>query len=432
MMRVLLIAYEFPPSPSPQSLRWAYLSRELAKQGHEVHVLTIALGGETPGLPPLPDTMILHRSYPGPVRGLLASFRNLKHKSTSPDESADKVDQPASPIRRPRSWKQTLSENLQATASRFIFPDVRGEWHPWGKAALKRLLADVRPDVVISSHEPATTLELGLVAKEMGFPWIADLGDPVLAPYTPERWKRRAETLERETCSEADHIIVTSEAAVRLMQERHHRRERVSVLTQGFDASSGFRGNTILPLFETDRLELLYTGSFYSFRNPDTLMQALHAFPKTRLSIASVTVPPSVLAAAAKMPEQVRLLGFMPHLDAVELQKRADVLVNIANEDASQVPGKLYEYLGAVRPILHLFNQRDDAISQLVDKLGLGWKCENSLDGINAWLEQACGGTLPDIDGRPGTDCPDRSTYSWQHIALRLDEILSDSVLASR
>lgn len=56
-MRFLLIAYEFPPSPSPQSLRWAYLARELVARGHRVKVLTIHLGGETPGLPELPPAL---------------------------------------------------------------------------------------------------------------------------------------------------------------------------------------------------------------------------------------------------------------------------------------------------------------------------------------------------------------------------------------
>src|SRR5690606_21504818 len=55
-MQILLIAYEFPPSPSPQSLRWAYLARHLADRGHRISVLTIHLGGETPGLPPLPSS----------------------------------------------------------------------------------------------------------------------------------------------------------------------------------------------------------------------------------------------------------------------------------------------------------------------------------------------------------------------------------------
>ena len=67
-MRLLLIAYEFPPSPSPQSLRWTYLVRELALQGHEVHVLTADLGGTTPGLPPLPDSVRVHRTFPGLLR----------------------------------------------------------------------------------------------------------------------------------------------------------------------------------------------------------------------------------------------------------------------------------------------------------------------------------------------------------------------------
>ena len=35
-MRILLIAYEFPPSPSPQSLRWTYLVRELDRLTREL------------------------------------------------------------------------------------------------------------------------------------------------------------------------------------------------------------------------------------------------------------------------------------------------------------------------------------------------------------------------------------------------------------
>ena len=48
-MRILLITYEFPPSPSPQSLRWAYLCRELHRLGHDIDVLTIDLGGAAAG-----------------------------------------------------------------------------------------------------------------------------------------------------------------------------------------------------------------------------------------------------------------------------------------------------------------------------------------------------------------------------------------------
>ena len=80
-MRLLLIAYEFPPSPSPQSLRWAYFARELDALGHEVHVLAPDFGGETPGLPVLPRGVVVHRCFAGPFRGR----RRLPARPCGPD-----------------------------------------------------------------------------------------------------------------------------------------------------------------------------------------------------------------------------------------------------------------------------------------------------------------------------------------------------------
>src|SRR5690606_20396913 len=192
LMRLLLIAYEFPPSPSPQSLRWTYLVRELAAMGHEVHVLTVDLGGETPGLPALPDSVRIHRTFPGLLRGALALHREhrMRHprKPRGADADAAATANPVAALRPPRNWKQRVSEAVQAVAGQLHFPDIRGEWRRHGQRALGRLVATMRPDVVISSHEPATTLELGLSLRGMRLPWIVDMGDPVLAPYTPRRW----------------------------------------------------------------------------------------------------------------------------------------------------------------------------------------------------------------------------------------------------
>ena len=418
-MRILLIAYEFPPSPSPQSLRWTYLCRELATLGHEVHVLTIDLGGTTPGLPQLPPEVVVHRTFAGPIRGIIAAGRRRKHRATAEIPNETPVE--GVPIRPARSWKQSLSEGVQAAASAILFPDVRGEWHHWGKRELSRLLQTENFDVAISSHEPATSLELGRLALHADLPWVADLGDPVLAPYTPRRWRKRAWRLEQSVCRDARHVITTNPAAAELMQQRHGRSDHVSVLTQGYD-DRNTNHERLAWMFDSARIELFYSGSFYQFRNPDSLLRALSVDPRIRLSIAAITVPESVLAAARLMPEQIRLLGFMPHLDVVAMQKHAHVLVNIANEDASQIPGKVFEYLGAGRPILHLSNQPGDAISVLLSKLGKGWSCQNNEHEISDWLRTACLGG--DIDLRAGAN--DVSAYSWRNIALELEEILLD------
>src|SRR5690606_27653333 len=70
-LTILLIAYEFPPSPSPQSLRWAYLARELALLGHRIHVLAPEHPGSGEGLPALPGSVVVHRTFAGPAMGLL-------------------------------------------------------------------------------------------------------------------------------------------------------------------------------------------------------------------------------------------------------------------------------------------------------------------------------------------------------------------------
>lgn len=431
-MRLLLIAYEFPPSPSPQSLRWAYLARELHALGHEVHVLTADLGGHTPGLPALPDGLHVHRSFAGPLRGLLALLR--KHRRWVEGASATKPSTgdaapTLQPIRPMRSWRQRISEAVQAGAAFLTYPDIRGEWRPWGRRALRRLIDSVDPDLVISSHEPATTLELGLLAQRRGLPWVADLGDPVLAGYTPPRFHARAHRIEREVCERADLVTVTNPGAAELLEQRHGRDDRIEVVTQGFDGTHAGTspdgcGADEAGMFDSRRLELLYTGSFYRFRRVDALLQALQAHPAVRLNIAAVTVPELVLEAASAAPDQVRLLGFLPHTAILGLQRRADVLVNVANDDMTQVPGKFYEYLGSGRPILHLGNGTDPT-ADMIGRLGRGWVCSNEPDAIGALL-----GKLADSQARGSLDhglsldAGDVEQFSWKQIALRLDPLL--------
>lgn len=422
-MHILLIAYEFLPSPSPQSLRWAYLARYLSGHGHRLSVLTIDLGGVSAGLPALPDAIEVNRTFAGPVRGCLAALRERRHRRARPATTAPTDGARIAPAEASsrHGWKQAVSDLLQGAAAKIVFPDVRGEWLPWAQRRLDRMLDTDPPDLVISSHEPATSLQLGLRAKRRGLPWIADLGDPVLAPYTPPRWQKRALHLERDVADNADHILVTTPAAAALLAERHGRHANVAVVTQGH------AGDRPAPAgdspFDADRLELLYTGSFYSFRRPEALLEALRDLPEARLNIASVSLPDSVVQFARACPDQVRVLGFLPHEHALELQRQADLLVNIGNADPSQVPGKIYEYLGACRPILHL-GSADDAIARFVADLRRGWSSENRSGPIADRLrdlvtDKAQGRFAKDLDLGIASVAP----WHWRASAARIDSL---------
>ena len=399
-LRILLIAYEFPPSPSPQSLRWAYLGNRLAGMGHEVHVLAPDIGGSMEGLPEPAPGVHVHRTWPGPVRALLGFLARRRPAAavpatancgpSTPVGGSGALQDPASAEPPRLNWRGRLLEHLQAVVSRLVFPDLRGEWKRPAQRALHRLLDEIGPDVVVSSHEPATTLQLGLEAKRRGFRWVADLGDPVLATYTPPQWRGRAGALEAEVLGSADHVLVTAARTQELLRTRHPGAAPVTVVTQGFDEQ--LDAGRECPRDPAAPLELLYAGNFYSFRDPTALVEAVLAVPGVRLSIACGNVPKWLVTAAAKHSTQLRLLGRIPHRRLLVLQRQVDVLVNLANADAIQVPGKFYEYLGAGRPVLHvLAGEELDATGVLLRRLGRGWTCGGHREAIAAELTQMAG-----------------------------------------
>lgn len=434
-LRILLIAYEFPPSPSPQSLRWAYLSGRLAELGHEVHVMAPDIPGSFVGLPDPGSDVQIHRIYPGRVRaflGWLASRRPLSSavEQTKPEPTSVKVTSTVASEPPRLNWKGRLLERFQQGVSWMIFPDLRGEWLQPALRALPALLDQIRPDVVISSHEPATTLQLGLAAKTAGYPWVADLGDPVLATYTPWRWRKRSKRLEEATLRQADQVLVTTSETADRLRTCHRTDVPLTVLEQGFDERVPAQRNQVDGA--KARLELLYSGSFYSFRDPSVLVKAVLAVPGVRLSIASGSLPAWLLAEADAHPDHLQLLGRVPHRQLLDLQRRADVLVNLANRDPAQVPGKFYEYLGAGRPILHVRAVEQDAASVLLGKLRRGWSIPGTQDGIvNALtglqLKHEADGLHVGLD----VSADIVAAWSWSAAAARLETMLNEAVSRS-
>jgi len=287
------------------------------------------------------------------------------------------------------NWKGALAEKLKNIASSQVYPDHRVEWVPYAVDKLDELLASSRPDAVIVSHEPACTLPVGLAAAQRGLKLVVDMGDPVLAPYTPRKWMEKAFELERAVCQAASFVSVTTEAAADLLMSRHALdSDKLLVLKQGYDPGFIAEQQDALIKFDSNRVELLYTGSFYSFRRADYLIRAICSVREVRLTVATISAPDYLLEAADRFPESIRIVGFLPHRAALAAQRSCDVLVNLANSDPVQIPGKIFEYLGAEKPILHLRGDRIDATGKILREVGGGWELAADGDGLNSLLEE--------------------------------------------
>ena len=95
----------------------------------------------------------------------------------------------------------------------------------------------------------------------------------------------------------ADHILVTTRAAEELLQDRHDRKHGISVITQGHAGETPLRRESTSDGYLPGRLELLYTGSFYSFRRPEALLDALREALARGARLLSICSGSFVLAA---------------------------------------------------------------------------------------------------------------------------------------
>lgn len=423
-IRFLLFAYEFPPVLAAQSLRWYYLSNELARLGVEVDVLSPALPNLWGFDPSFEASVRTHRCYPGPFVGLsgLGADR-LRTRGAVVAGAA------ASP---PKGYLLPAAERAYRGARRLldqvVFPDVRTEWLPFAWVAARHLHADRRYDLVISSHEPGVDLLLGLRAQRAwGLPWIVDLADPLIAPYTP-RWRKRLDLwLERRVCHSADAILVTAEAVAKTLATRHALPvDRFTLIRQGFDQRWRPAQNVRMPEgWPTQRFVALFTGTFYAnFRAPDALIQALSGLEDVHLVLVGDMGP--FAAAFRAIGDRVTLLGKQPHDTCLELQRRADLLINLGNRDDDQVPGKIYEYFGACRPILHIALSETDPVPALLNRLRRGIASPNDSAAIAASLARMqrlwLSGTLSQAFDLSAESVAE---FSWESQAVRLFEVIS-------
>lgn len=379
----MLIAYEFPPIIAAQSLRWFYLTQELAQLGTEIHVLCPSM----PALWDFPvgwhDNVILHRVWPGPYVGLsqrLATGALGKTKTSAAMEGAN------------RSFLWTAYRLIRKILDHVLYPDLRSEWYPFAKSRLKSLLAQYHFDAIISSHEPGVDILLGLwIKKCFSLKWIVDLGDPLLAPYTPT-WRRKIDAwFEHLVLQRADRIVVTTDRILDLLFKRHGitDRSKFASIPQGFPNYQKYLTQHE-PAHDLPKgmMYIVFTGTFYQdFRNPEQFATALRALKAHDIALIIAGDNYGFIPIFHDIPN-VRFTGKIDHFQCLELQNKADLLLNIGNVQGYQLPGKIYEYMGTTKPILHIRTGGEDLGAELIQTLGAGIVVENDANKITERLTQ--------------------------------------------
>ena len=349
--RVLVIAYYFPPMGLSGVQRTAKFVKYLPAFGWHPTVLTVEPTGyiarDESLLEELDQSAVTIARTPAAGPGRVFANREVVKL----------------PSERTRKFLSRVSDI-------FFLPDNKIGWKRRAVARALELHGETPFDLIFTTAPPFTDFLIGAEVKEaIGKPLVFDYRDPwVDYPFkfylTPFH-RMRHSYLEANALRASSHVVATSRRVKELLIKRYPflSFHDVDIISQGFDPADfpavPSRARIARP---GGKMKITYAGVFWEDRIPDHFLQALHDLlqerPKLRGRIEAEFVGTfreenHRLVSKLGLQDAVVVREYLPHRECVEVLRSSDVLWAVAGDDLG-TPGKLYEYIGARKPILAL------------------------------------------------------------------------------
>ena len=384
--KVLIVTWHFPPRRTVASNRLKGLAGYLEDYNWTPIILTA-------GLPDGPR--INCRMVETPYRDVMGSWKRKFGFDPNRDIRAQ-----IRLISHRESFKNslvefTLKQFTDIMGSIISYPDPQKGWYPYAIEYGRKIFQTEGIDAIISSFSPATC---HLIAKELKeeykVPWIADFRDPWTQDdaysFGPIR-KTIERRLEKKTTSQADALVTVSQPLAEKLKELH-KNQPIYVVTNGFDPEE------VNPLLDglTPKFTVTWTGNVYHrWQDPMKVLEA------TRSLISEGTMDAEDIEIRfygtvwgsrdwwleerirhAGLENVAKFYGKIPREEAIKKQRTSQILLLLKWEGPTRgfIPGKLFEYLAALRPILATGGETKDVVTELLEETQAGIDAPNLED----------------------------------------------------
>lgn len=456
----MIVAAEFPPLKTIGRIRtvkflehlrrhgWRSIVVTLEPGGHEVH-FDPSLIAEIPG-----DTEVFRVPLVTFDERITRFAKRLLGRSTALSDTHAYALPPTGDARPPRGAaahaipEATVLQRLQLMIKQWIRVglDVPDNYLPWALASItgvRELCRRHKVDVIFTTLPPFSAAFVGYkLTKETGIPWIADYRDlwygDVLREWLP-RWRQRFElVLEKRILKRAAAVVTVSEQKTDYMRRMHPRiPARWETLTNGYDTEIyAVRART--RGFNDGRIEFLYTGRLFKNRRGYAFAEALGRLKRDRPDLVRPVrvrmlggVSPEIagrygeIITEYSLQEHFSFAGDVGYAEAMDAQVNCDYLLLIVDTGETSdgvIPGKLFEYVAARRPIFALCDP--GATQQIIERGSLGTV-------VNAEDVDACERQLRDVLSRPvpsslSADDAYLAQFDRKNITARLARLLDE------
>ena len=397
MKRVLIISYYWPPAGGSGVQRWVKFAKYLPAEGWQPVIYT----PENPELSSVDETLLADIPAEAeiirrPITEPYGIYRRVMGSKASTDmqtligdsKGTGATGGEVNPISGgSKSWKQNLS--LWIRGNLFI-PDPRIWWVKPSVRFLKKYLREHPVDVIVTTGPPQSMHLIGRgLHRATGIPWVADFRDPWTKMFyykhlhLSKASDRKQHRLEKSVLDETSAVISVSP----LVQREFHEMTRTPVVlvTNGFDEDDYPAATTNEA--KREEFRVTHTGLFAEDGNPLALWDVLaakcagdEAFRRALRIRLVGKVDEAIVAAieARGLGPSLDNLGYRPHDVAVAEQRAASLLILPLRQEPEYrnvLPGKIFEYLAARRPVLGI-GQEDGAAAQVLADTHTGVMCD--------------------------------------------------------
>lgn len=395
--KVLIINYYWPPSGGPAVQRWLSIANYLLGEGLDCSVLTVdedqaAYPVVDPQLSERVDSRIdVHRTGTSELFWL---YRQYVGKGKLPASGLVDESDP--------NWKQKIARFIRGN---IFLPDPRRGWNRQALTRARQIIREQKTDVVITAGPPHSTHLIGLALKKTeSVHWIADFHDYWTDAFYLKKFYRTYlaqwidRSYEREVLKRADLILCHCQGARDLLASKISSRDikfKIRVHTMGYDeALFPEVAPAPQPVFA-----VAYVGSMPDYYDPKTFLEALRLIKESGKAAAPVVfrfvglLSPKIREMIYQygLEDWLEEVGYVSHLEAIDYLYQSSVLFLInphLGDEKRIVPGKLYEYLAARKPILYL-GPAESENARIIAECEAGQTFERQdVTGLAAWLSE--------------------------------------------
>lgn len=393
--KVLVVTYYWPPSGGAGVQRFLKFVKYFRDYDIEPVVLTCANPTYPFKDPSLADD--IPKGIEVHYARTIEPFRLYSILSGTPTEIA------ASPVTHLATENLSLLQRLARWIRANLFvPDARIGWVPFAVSRARKLIKEHQIDTVITTGPPHSTHLTGKRLKDKtGIRWIADFRDPWsdihynrALPRTA-RTHKKDERMESSVLQNADDITVTAPGTARLFADKVER--KYYTIPNGFDPDDFETGVGKPGSDSTEKKQgvlVRHVGSITETSVPENLLNALSRLSGSGIQmefVGNVHQNLHQLVSEYGLENDVRFHPYVAHKKATLLMQKSDVNVVVVHRSEDSrilIPGKLYDYLNAGRPVM-VIGPTDGDAATIVESCRIGMTFDyDDVEGPAGWLEE--------------------------------------------